>query len=399
MAKITIKGDTSGEVDIVAPAVAGTTTYNLSTAGGDILATGDIGTTVQGYDADTAKYDDATANFTGTLQVSGNAVATQAYVDSEVGSISVTPTQVSDQANTSTGYFDLPSGTTAQRPASPASGMVRYNTTLGLPEWYDSNSSSWITFDALPPYSADVLIVAGGGGGGYNAGGGGGAGGYIALSSQTVNVGTGYSIVVGGGGSAVTNTSGTSGSSSSAFGSTASGGGGGGLKNVAGLSGGSGGGGGHTTGGAGAGTSGQGNSGGAGGDGAYGQRGGGGGGKGAAGAAGNILSIGGVGSQWLNGTYYAGGGGGGTWNNATVSSGGNGGGGNGGTSGATPTAGSANTGGGGGAGGYGSHQAANGGSGIVIIRYAGSQRGTGGTVTSSGGYTYHTFTSSSSYTG
>jgi hypothetical protein len=38
-----------------------------------------------------------------------------------------------------------------------------------------------------------------------------------------------------------------------------------------------------------------------------------------------------------------------------------------------------------------------GGSGVVIIRYAGSQRGTGGTVTSSGGYTIHTFTSSSTY--
>jgi len=40
----------------------------------------------------------------------------------------------------------------------------------------------------------------------------------------------------------------------------------------------------------------------------------------------------------------------------------------------------------------------NGGSGVVIIRYSGSQRGSGGTVTSSGGYTYHTFTSSGTYT-
>jgi hypothetical protein len=38
-----------------------------------------------------------------------------------------------------------------------------------------------------------------------------------------------------------------------------------------------------------------------------------------------------------------------------------------------------------------------GGSGIVIIRYLGSQRGIGGTVTSSGGYTIHTFTTSGSY--
>jgi hypothetical protein len=39
----------------------------------------------------------------------------------------------------------------------------------------------------------------------------------------------------------------------------------------------------------------------------------------------------------------------------------------------------------------------NGGSGVVILSYLGSQRGTGGTVTSSGGYTIHTFTSSGTY--
>jgi hypothetical protein len=63
--------------------------------------------------------------------------------------------------------------------------------------------------------------------------------------------------------------------------------------------------------------------------------------------------------------------------------------------------GTANTGGGGG----GFHDTfdtavvgASGGSGIVILRYTGSQKGTGGTVTSSGGYTYHTFTSSGTFT-
>jgi hypothetical protein len=35
----------------------------------------------------------------------------------------------------------------------------------------------------------------------------------------------------------------------------------------------------------------------------------------------------------------------------------------------------------------------------VIIRYAGTtQKATGGTVTTSGGYTYHTFTSSGDFT-
>jgi hypothetical protein len=47
--------------------------------------------------------------------------------------------------------------------------------------------------------------------------------------------------------------------------------------------------------------------------------------------------------------------------------------------------------------GQGINENTSGGSGIVIIRYLGAQKGTGGTVTSSGGYTYHTFTSSGSY--
>jgi hypothetical protein len=37
--------------------------------------------------------------------------------------------------------------------------------------------------------------------------------------------------------------------------------------------------------------------------------------------------------------------------------------------------------------------------GVFIIRYFGSQKGTGGTVTSSGGYTYHTFTVAGTFTG
>jgi len=46
------------------------------------VSTADIGTSVQGYDADTAKYDDTTANFTGTLQNGGSNVV----VDTDIGS-------------------------------------------------------------------------------------------------------------------------------------------------------------------------------------------------------------------------------------------------------------------------------------------------------------------------
>jgi hypothetical protein len=49
--------------------------------------------------------------------------------------------------------------------------------------------------------------------------------------------------------------------------------------------------------------------------------------------------------------------------------------------------GQANTGGGGGGGNLG-------GSGVVFLRYLGAQKFTGGTVTSSGGYTIHQFNSS-----
>jgi hypothetical protein len=60
-------------------------------------------------------------------------------------------------------------------------------------------------------------------------------------------------------------------------------------------------------------------------------------------------------------------------------------------------AGGTNTGGGGGGGGHQCNGGA-GGSGIVIVRYYGSQQATGGTITSSGGYTIHTFTSSGTFT-
>jgi hypothetical protein len=41
-----------------------------------------------------------------------------------------------------TGYIQLPSGTTAQRPVSPLTGYVRFNTTMGLVEYY--NGTYWI---------------------------------------------------------------------------------------------------------------------------------------------------------------------------------------------------------------------------------------------------------------
>jgi len=294
---------------------------------------------------------------------------------------SVTPAQVSDQTNTSTGYFDLPSGTTAQRPGTPNGGMIRYNTSFGFPEWWDATSSQWLPFFANPiNYVVEYMVVAGGGGGGSGAagsyfGGGGGAGGYL-TGSQTVTETVAFTVTVGAGG-AFTNSTGATGANgaNSVFGTiTAIGGGGGAGSNPSAGSGGSGGGGSFATNPGGAGTAGQGFAGGS-----YGAGGQGSGGGGAT-AAGASVTTGGAGaSNDITGssvTYARGGDG-----NPNGTGGGtnNGFGGKGGRT-------------------VGGENATNGGSGIVVIRYLGGQRATGGTVTSSGGYTIHTFTSSGTFT-
>lgn len=261
--------------------------------------------------------------------------------------------------------------------------------------------------------SASYLVVAGGGSGANGIGGGGGAGGLL-TGTISLDATSSYTIVVGAGaaGSPLSGSyiNGNNGSNSSAFLLTAIGGGYGGTYNNVGASGGSGGGGGTDNKAGGSGTSGQGNAGGTSNN-AYPQQSGGGGGAGAAGAnatnsnAGN----GGVGiASSISGTstYYAGGGGG-SFNadsSGAVGSGGSGGGTAGGNQVASDSA-AANTGGGSGGGGYRSigggtpcKGSGNGGSGIVIVSYAGTQKFGGGVVTSVGGNTIHTFTTSGSLT-
>jgi hypothetical protein len=98
-------------------------------------------------------------------------------------------------------------------------------------------------------------------------------------------------------------------------------------------------------------------------------------------------------ASWSINNTYAGGGGGAR--NGSTAAGGFGGGGVGSNGGSGGTAGANGTGGGGGAQNGGGFV---GGSGIVIISYSGSQRGTGGTVSSVSGNTIHIFTSSGTFT-
>lgn len=259
--------------------------------------------------------------------------------------------------------------------------------------WYHAFLSSG-TFTPLKSLSCDVLTIAGGGGGAANQGGGGGAGGVYYATSQSFS--SSKTVTVGAGGAGgVENVSLPTQGSSSVLGSltTAVGGGIGGADNTSGAvaNGGTGGsgGGGLYSGTGGAATSGQGNAGGNGGSGSLYYGGGGGGGAGAVGA--NYVQpnagAGGAGtntySSWLSTTglgvsgYVAGGGGGGgssqhVYNTTNGGAGGSGGGGAGGNGTTSAVAGTANTGSGGGSGGRTSTSFAgkNGGSGLVIVRYA-----------------------------
>jgi len=232
--------------------------------------------------------------------------------------------------------------------------------------------------------SVDYLIVAGGGGGGgqigsdYYGSSGGGAGGLIVASNVTLPASTPYSITVGGGGPV--SQKGFN-SSFPIAPSTALGGGSGiphSLGYPSGQNGGSGGGSGDPVGtggiGAGTGTPGQGNNGGN----SQGQ--GSGGGGGGAGGAGSGVNAGAGLAYPFSGSpvTYAAGGQGGPF-----------------TPGVGGGAGTPNT----GDGGQGksapngpAQLGGAGGSGIVIIRYSGSQSAGGGNYSSGGGYSIHTFT-------
>jgi len=375
-----------------------------------------------------------TADFTATNGTSvvlavgatdGDLVTTEGfYVSSVVNAIQAIPGAVTstylaagaayqaflDSASgTGNGALKLPVGTTAERPSGQP-GLIRQNSTTGNPEWWDATTSTWLQFSQPAGYSVNYLVVAGGGGGGgYYYTGGGGAGGMLVGSSSLLSE-TAYTITVGAGGSGGNIAPSTNGANSSiSTVATAIGGGGGGGYNglsANGFSGGSGGGGSSGTMVGGSGTAGQGYAGGNG----NASTGAGGGGAGAIGfaASGVDGGNGGAGAySTISGAsvaYAGGGGGSGGSASTTFGVGGVGGGGSSGrySPGLAPTAGTANSGGGGG-GGTNNSVAVSvpggaGGSGIVIISYAGSQRGTGGTVTSSGGYTIHTFTSSGTYT-
>jgi hypothetical protein len=264
--------------------------------------------------------------------------------------------------------------------------------------WYHAFLSSGYFVPQTPLTNVDYLVVAGGGSGGTadDGGGGGGAGGL--RSTVTASGGGGnvesklslaignYPVTVGAGGNGVQGSNGTTSGvgrngSNSVFSTITAigGGGGGGITGAAALAGGSGGGGGQRNSSPGGlGTTNQGFAGGS--TGSANDAGGGGGGSGAVGtnaSGGNVGGAGGAGvlltafatptNTGVSGYYAGGGGGGGASGQGAAGAGG------GGVAlglSAGGSAGTAGTGGGGGAGNAHAEFSGNGGSGIVIIRYA-----------------------------
>lgn len=85
----------------------------------DTLTTSDIGSTVQAYDADTAKYDDTTANFVGTLQNGGSNVLVDTDVGSTVQGYDADTTK-NDVTNTFTAVQYFPNGSNSAPSLAPS---------------------------------------------------------------------------------------------------------------------------------------------------------------------------------------------------------------------------------------------------------------------------------------
>lgn len=349
-------------------------------------------------------YSNSTTNKTFISRSNDSTLGTVAWVNlwrntSAITSVELYPNSGNFNSGSTFNIYGIDSSLSTQAKATGGNTITTDGT-----YWYHAFLSSG-TFTPTANLTADYMVVAGGGGGGrrwdepLGGGGGGGAGGYRYLTSQSLNSATAYTVTVGGGGAGGSGGNpgnGTKGNNSSFVSTSATGGGYGGGSFNAGGPGGSGGGNGKDkTTAAGTGNEGgyspvEGYNGGSCNFGGNGSGAGGGGGAGGAGTNGGVAAgVGGIGTynaitnglkfgQLSSSNYYVAGGGGGTYDfsgSGTGGAGGLGGGGVGATNyNGVAGAGTANTGGGGGGGGGsatpGVNLGGNGGSGVVIIRYA-----------------------------
>lgn len=131
---------TDGGVGIVKNLYVGGT-VNLSNA----LTTGNGGTGLSSYTAGDLTYYATGTSFTKLAIGSANFVLTSSGTAPQwsqnlsIGSL----TASADSSFTSTGALQISKGTTLQQPGSPATGMIRYNTTTNQFEGYSGSSPAW----------------------------------------------------------------------------------------------------------------------------------------------------------------------------------------------------------------------------------------------------------------
>lgn len=114
-------------------------TFNIETSTGISITTGSSTTNITGEYIDT-----------GNLRISGNTISSTTgdiILDAASGTIRLD----------ATGAFNLPTGTTAQRPGTPTVGMIRYNTETNLFEGYDGN---WIALNGVYDLDLNTYITA-----------------------------------------------------------------------------------------------------------------------------------------------------------------------------------------------------------------------------------------------
>lgn len=123
----------------------GTNAFSAAIEGTDYLVPAAIGTTIQAYDANTAKYDAVTANFTGTLQNGGSNVVVdtdigstvQAY-DADTAKLDVAQTWTAQQTFGELKETTFTLGTSGSIALNPANGSIQTTTLTGAPTFTDS---------------------------------------------------------------------------------------------------------------------------------------------------------------------------------------------------------------------------------------------------------------------
>jgi len=132
----------NGTITISATGTGGTVT--AVTASSPLASTGGTTPDISIQDGTTSQkgavqLTDSTSSTSTTTAATPNSVKT-AYDLANAALPKAGGTITGNVDNTATGYFDLPAGTTAQRPGTANSGMIRYNSDIGKFEGY---TTSW----------------------------------------------------------------------------------------------------------------------------------------------------------------------------------------------------------------------------------------------------------------